>query len=232
MKLLPTLFTLFVSASLGYGQIPKLPAEVTVQTGRLAAVTIESTGGTVKWVMLGATVDSFREYDPDTSKVRLRLIGYEEATVYLVAYSCSHDVPSDPAVCRISFTNNPGPGPGPGPGPTPDPNPTLTWRLQASYDVETDANKKEYVPLVAAIYKNAGPLVDASNTYSDLYGKLSTALHAEGLGVPRGAIPYVWKDVGSYLNEKLGTNPTAKVDVTLAKKVLADIGSSLGRLKR
>lgn len=95
----------------------KLPAEIKVAVGRLAAVSVEHVGSDVRWDV-PPELDVFREYDPDAAKVKLRLIGYVAGKHRIIAVACSKEGKlSEFAVC-IVIVGEPGPKP-PDP-PTPD----------------------------------------------------------------------------------------------------------------
>lgn len=94
-----------------------LPAEITVQPGRLAALTVDTGGAAFSYEVLG-DLDCFREYDPDPGKVRLRLIGYARGRHWLIVAVARKDGPPKVEKCRITVGDVP---PGPDPGPKPDP---------------------------------------------------------------------------------------------------------------
>lgn len=126
-KLTATVFALFLLACSCLAQSVKLPPEVKVDKGRLAAVKIEWDGDDVKWIA-PPELDVFREYDPDPKVVRLRLIGNKNGKFPLHALAAKGGKLSDPATCYIIVGDVP-PDPGPGPKPPdppvpPDPTPS------------------------------------------------------------------------------------------------------------
>lgn len=125
------------------GQEVKLPAEVKVPVGRLAAVTVDWSGDDVKWDA-PADLDCFREYDPDGKRVRLRLIGYAPGKYRLTAVAAKGGRLSDFAVCIITIGEPvppvpPGPvPPGPTPPEPPTPIPTTGLTVLILFDKATE----------------------------------------------------------------------------------------------
>ncbi len=123
MKHLLALAALVLLPLLAHAQSVKLPAEVKVQPGRLASVTIEYDGDDLKWTT-PSELDVFREYDPDAKKIRLRLIGYAQGKYHVHAVACKGGKLSDFATCVI-IIGDPAPTPPTPPNPpdppTPDP---------------------------------------------------------------------------------------------------------------
>jgi virulence-associated protein VagC len=81
-------------------QSVRLPAELKVAPGRLAALTVEWEGEDVRWDV-PADLDVFREYDPDPRKVRLRVIGYSPGAYRIVAVAAKAGKLSDFAACVV-----------------------------------------------------------------------------------------------------------------------------------
>ena len=123
-RLLFTLLCFLAAVSCAAGQTVKLPTEVKVAPGRLAAILVEWDGDDLRWDV-PPELDCFREYDPDPKRVRLRLVGYAPGKYRLLAVSCKAGKLSEFVSCAILVGDAPPPTP-PGPqppGPTP-PGPT------------------------------------------------------------------------------------------------------------
>lgn len=149
-------------------QSVKLPAEVKVATGRMAAVAIDYDGDAIQWDT-PPELDCFREYDPDPKKVRLRFIGYVPGKYRLLAIACKGSKLSDFAACSI-IVGEPGPTPPPVP-PTPIPPApidALLQDVQLEYDRSGDADKRQALDFLAIIFGaakesvNDPAIVDAS----------------------------------------------------------------------
>lgn len=57
---------------------------VTVKVGRLATIPVVIDADEVEYAVLGDAVDAFREFDKDAKKLKIRVIGYEPGTGYVV----------------------------------------------------------------------------------------------------------------------------------------------------
>jgi hypothetical protein len=89
----------------------KMPSEVKIPPGRLASIVIESNGKVTKFGCLSSEVDVFREYDPDPTKIRVRVIAYTPGKYAIFAYTAMGDVPSEPAICWLTVGDPPPPTP-------------------------------------------------------------------------------------------------------------------------
>ncbi len=109
-----------------HAQTITLPAEAKVTVGRSTPLVVTSTGKTTTYDVLG-DADVFREFDPDTSKIRLRVTLYSDSTAWLIVASA--DDKGNVAIAKCKVTSSapvpptPPVPPGPGPGPTPGPGP-------------------------------------------------------------------------------------------------------------
>jgi len=102
--------------------IKMLPAKLELAVGRLGEIVLDSEGDETKYLIVPKDAAAlFREYDPSTKRIRLRLIGYSIGQADLVAFTATAAALSEPYVCHITF-GTPAPLP-PGPGPAPDPAP-------------------------------------------------------------------------------------------------------------
>jgi hypothetical protein len=118
---------LLLFQSVARAQSVTMPAQVTVPAGRLASVQISYDGDDLKFDV-PSSLDSFREYDPDPKKVRLKIIGYPAADnkpyqARIIAVTAKAGKLSDFAVCILTVGDTPTPTPGPTPGPGPEPKP-------------------------------------------------------------------------------------------------------------
>lgn len=107
--------------SLAHAQSVKLPAEVKVAVGRLAAVTVQWEGESCSW-LAPPELDIFREYDPNPKVIRLRLIGYAPGRYQFAAIAAEKGgKQSEFSKCMVIVGDvPPGPTPVP-PGPEPIP---------------------------------------------------------------------------------------------------------------
>lgn len=120
-----SLLTLLLLAGIAHpatGQTVKLPSEVKVAPGRLAAVAVDWDGDDVRWDV-PPELDCFREYDPDPRKVKLRLIGYTPGRFRLLAVAAKGGKLSEFSTCAVVVEGTPPVPPTP-PGPNPPVPPT------------------------------------------------------------------------------------------------------------
>jgi hypothetical protein len=88
-----------------WAQSVTLPASVTVPPGRMATVQMAYEGDDFRY-QVSPNLDSFREYDPDPKKVRLRVIGYPAADGQsyqgqVIAVAAKAGKLSDLGVCTV-----------------------------------------------------------------------------------------------------------------------------------
>lgn len=223
-----------------------IPATVDVMAGRLASVTIESNGD-VRWKMLGDELDSFREYDPDASKIRLRFIAYDTARsrgsrysdplivaqAYLVAYAMKDGKGTEIATCTVTF-RRPEPVPPPVP-PTPPvppvppvPSDPFFSVLQAAWLVESDSAKATQKASLSALYRAAANSLDKYPTMGDWSAAMGAAIRAGGLSVQLKALQ---RAIGDEFNRTLPRDPAAKLDKSLVGGQLTRMATLLEALK-
>jgi hypothetical protein len=105
------------------------PSEITVPVGRLASLPLTVEGGQHEYAVFGADCDAMREYDPDPSKLRLRIIGYSPGQAFVVVSSRKGAKLNPLYVCTVNIGTKPPPGPPPvppdPPGPPPKPPATV-----------------------------------------------------------------------------------------------------------
>lgn len=218
--LLATLAALLL-ATAAPAQVPKVPATLEIAPKKLGRLAIDANGGKVKFVVVGGPVESFREYDPNPDLVVLRIWSDTPAVAYLVAWSAKDSLPSEAAVCTITIGDKPTPGPTPGPA---DP---LTQKLQAAYAAEVGKAKQVELAYLAATCEGLVGVVGQAQTVGELFARFSKALHAEGLGIPQGALPLVMRALGDYVNGQLGTDPAAALDANKAKATFQALAAAL-----
>ncbi len=127
-----------------------------------------------------------------------------------------------------------GPPAPPAPVPPPDPPPPadpLALSLKQAYALDADAGKAGKVAFLAAVFKGAGPLVDASKTNADLLAKIKATIATPGVGLAPSDIVNTRKAAGAYLNGEIGTNANAAVDVAKCKNAFAKLSTALGGIK-
>jgi hypothetical protein len=200
-------------------QQPSMPEKLTCAPNRLTQLVIKTGGAQTRWKIFGGEVASFREYDADPSRIVLQVIGYKEGTAYCLAWSAKGDVPSDGALCVITV-GTPAPVNG-------GPVDALTFSLTSAYKSETDPKKTEYLAYLTALCGGMGAKIDSTSTAGELFAAFSSALHAEGLGIPKGALPLVMRVAGDHLNKAIGLDPAAKFDKNAAKEAFSKLASSL-----
>lgn len=206
-----------------------IPATVDVMAGRLASVTIESNGD-VRWKMLGDELDSFREYDPDATKIRLRFIAYDVAKArgsrysdplivaqaYLVATAVKDGKQTDIASCTVTFRRpEPLPPPVPPVPPTP-PVPTDPFFavLQGAWSQETDAARTIQLAQLASLFRLSGTSTvnDTSlKTSGDFLAVVQRAASAM-LGPPTGSLSKIRAAIATELNGVMPKAPSAPLD--------------------
>lgn len=234
MKHFLSVTLLLLAALPSWAQSVKLPTEVKVPVGRLAAVAVEYDGDDIRWVA-PEQLDCFREYDPDSKKVRLRLIGYAAGQYQFYAVTCKAGKLSDFAACKVTVGDQPPPGPNPPtppvpPGPPADP---LAQSVVAAWASETDAAKVPQVALLAALFRNAAsPNGVVNDPGVKTNAELLAILHkAAGTLIPDAALPKVRRAVADYLNATLGTSAASAVDRAKAGAAFSHIADVLGGLK-
>lgn len=151
-----------------------VPAEVKIAKGDLGDIVIKAADGLkVRWKIVPPYTGVFREYDPDSpATVKLKFLGRDEGTFYLIAWTAKGDTPSEGAVCKIVVGKGTPPAPpkppepkppAPPPPKPPDPKPPappapvdeLAKKLQAAYtaDPALAAVKESQRSLLAALYE-------------------------------------------------------------------------------
>jgi hypothetical protein len=189
----------------------KMPEAIEAQPGRLAAITIESTGTKVVYSVLG-DADAFREYDPDPFKVRIRIISYTPGVCYVVASTALSDTPAM-GFTRVTFagpapTPTPVPvPPGPGPAPTPTPVPG-GFRVLFLTDPNAATSRQALVAL------NSTALRDylTKKCEKDSTGRPAYRFWTKGIDMSKeGAAD--WKQLWSDVSDKVTSYPSVVISV-------------------
>lgn len=192
-------------------QSVKLPAEVKIAPGRLAAVKVEWDGDDVRWDVPEG-LDCFREYDPDPRVVRLRMIGYTPGRYRLLAVAGKGGKLSEFGACVVVVGDAPPPGPGPlppGPGPTPDD--PLYGKLQAAYAADASATKADDARKLAALYRQGAEIAGRADvtTWGHLFTVMADAARTLGVSDKLGAVQSA---LAAELSAKLPTERAKALD--------------------
>lgn len=157
----------------------KLPATLTVPSGKLGKLVAETSAKTVKWVALTPGLST------ETVEGGHVLYFTGPAGVYeLLAYVAVAGEPSDPVRVTVTIGDPPAPVPPPAPPAPPAPIPVdpLRVKLSASYTLAagTAAQKAEWAKDLAALYRAAAKLSNDTTvaTAGALKAKLSAAAGA------------------------------------------------------
>lgn len=150
-----------------FGQNITIEDKVITKAGRMASVTIKSDGKVTNWVAVPAEgVDIFREYDPDPTVIKLRLLSYNNGIFYIVATTTLNDK-LDTKTCQITIGEAPVP-----PTPLPvNPDAQLIKNLKAVYVADSSLAKNVELHALIALYEQGSVFV---NTRPDLktYGQV------------------------------------------------------------
>lgn len=205
-----------------------------VQPDQWIVVTATTNGKHVRWSVAEAglkPLPPFTSVPPKTFAALVPATGYAQS-YHITAITAHKDAISEPVTIEIRVGDAPVP-----PGPTPPPTDPLTQALTTAYAQETDPAKAAQVKFLAAIYAGAPALLTADvTTVGALFTKLSSAIHAPGVGIPQGSLPKITRVVGTALNESQGGDasgvPVANpLQADKAKAAFAKIAAALGGLK-
>lgn len=220
------MLTLFLLAGALQGQVPAIPAAVSVPVGRLSTITIQSPAGPPKYSVVGTANDKFREYDPDPNKVILRIIGYEEGVIYITTWSADKNGATEGAVCVLTIG-----GKSPGPGPTPGPVDPLIKTYQAAYDQENDPLRTSKRQFITAVFEGAGSLLTKANTRIELLDALGAVLHDPTNGIPKGSLPLLMRQIVNTLENEIGKADDTPLDKDRVKATFTRIANALKGVK-
>ncbi len=174
MKRFLSLMVLFLFSGISFGQTVTIEDKVVTQPGRLASVTIKSDGKATSYVVLPSeNLDIFREYDPDPTVIKLRLLSYANGTFYIVANTTLNDkIASKTCVVQVG---DPLVIPDPKKPDNPvNPDAQLLKNLKAVYAADSSLAKNVELHALTALYDQGAVFV---NTRADLktYGQVWTA---------------------------------------------------------
>jgi len=157
---------------LSVAQSISIEDKIEVKAGRMASVTIKSDGKSTSYVALPAeNLDIFREYDPDPSVIKLRLLSYSNGTFYIVASTTLNDK----IVSRICVVTVGVPIPVPiPPDIVPNVDAQIIKNLKAVYAADPSPDKESELEALIALYDQGSVFV---KTRSDLktYGQVWSA---------------------------------------------------------
>lgn len=201
-----------------------LPPELKIEPGRMGAIKVEWEGDDVKWVA-SPSVDVFREFDPDSKIVRLRIIGYERGTAEVLAVACKGGKLSDIAVCRIVV----GATPVPPPGPTPDE--PLAKAIREAFALETGTDRLRQARTLGSIYRAGAETakLERVTTWLQLFEIMRDAAAIEGLA---DKLPKVRAAIAAHLSALLPVDPAAPLtDRAVASRAFLAVALALEALK-
>lgn len=169
MKRFLSLIVLLTTSSICLGQNVAIEDKVVTQTGRLASVTIKSDGKFTSYVVNPSeNLDIFREYDPDPTVIRLRLLSYANGTFYIVAYTTLNDkIATKTCIVQVGEAT-------PDPKKPDPPDAQLLKNLKAVYAADSSVAKNVELHALTALYDQGAVFV---KTRQDLktYGQVWTA---------------------------------------------------------
>lgn len=229
VAILSTLFPVGESA----GAPPALPKELAVPAGRLIPISIPTNGKDCKWVIAGAAVDGFREYDPSPDLIRLRLLRTSKGLAYLIVVNSTEKGITDPVVIPLKESDSPEPNPDPEPEPDPTPTDEFQRAMNAAYAQEASPQKAEQLAVLAEFYRQAGALADRADltTWGALYGSMRAAATSLGL---TGQLPAVQRVIQAKLQSELPSAAAQALDAAgraKAKSVFGTVATYLARVK-
>jgi len=172
-----SLIAILLLQGISFGQTISIEDKVEVKNGRMASVTIKSDGKATNYVALpNDNLDIFREYDPDPTVIKLRLLSYTNGTYYIVANTTLNDkITTKTCVVQVG-------GPAPVPVPPdikpipvpPGPDAQLLKNLKAVYAADSSSDKETELEALIALYEQGSTFV---KTRADLktYGQVWTA---------------------------------------------------------
>ncbi len=224
------LIMLFILTGELFGQTLTIEDKIEVKTGRMASVTIKSDGKTTSYTVVpNENLDIFREYDPDPSVIKLRLLSYTNGTFYIVATTTLNDK-IDTKVCTVTVgLATPVP-------PIPDPPDTqLIRNLKATYGADSSVNKEQELEALIALYDQGSIFV---KTRADLktYGQVWTSFSdvAKTLGCSKKLVAVQQLILNEMTLNGIPTSPSdggTLVDKTKLVPQLQRIANALKQVK-
>lgn len=90
-------------------QTVTMPKDVKVARGQLASIDVSYDGDGFRYVVVGDAGAGFREHVEEAKAVKLRILGYKDGLLYVVAYCAKGTKTSLPAVCVVTVGDGPQP---------------------------------------------------------------------------------------------------------------------------
>ncbi|MGL6096571.1 MAG: hypothetical protein ACRC7O_12340 [Fimbriiglobus sp.] len=191
-----------------------LPSEVAARPGRIATITADTPGKTVRWVL--ASDDADLVSVPPDGKSAL-FCSPKPGRFVLFAWTAGGDVPSDAARCVVVV----------GEPPAPTPADALTADLRAAFAADPGPDKASHLVQLAAVYREAGRFAETADVGAA--GELAARIRtAAGSLLPPDALTAVRKRVAAEIAKHLPDDadkpldsPTRKLAASLFTRIAA-----------
>lgn len=166
-KLFSAIAITLILTPYGFGQSIIIEDKIVTKAGRMASVTIKSDGKATAYTVVPIEgVDIFREYDPDASVIKLRLLSYANGTYYIIASTTLNDKIAT-KICMVQVDPIiPDPK-------KPDINSQLIKNLKAVYAADSSINKSLELKGLTALYEQGAIFVQTRpdlKTYGQVWG--------------------------------------------------------------
>jgi hypothetical protein len=199
---------------------------VTIKVGRLATIPVTVDADDVDYVVLGDALDGFREFDRDAKRLRIRVIGYQPGTGYVVVTAIKGGKLIPLAVVTVKVTGAPVPPPTPPDPPTPPPKPPTPptppvpppadpWvaelRTAFASDVGAAADKSNWKATLSGFFAAMADHAKnpAIRTVGDLLADFAAA---KASLLPDGALAAVRRVCGGHVAEVAPADADAPLD--------------------
>lgn len=182
MQKILSLILIFLLNGISYSQTVVIDEKIVTKAGRMAAVTIKTDGKATNWIVMPPdNIDIFREYDPDPTVIKLRLLSYANGTFYIIANTTLNDKITT-KICTVVIGDPVIPTPI-----NPDnQDAQLIKNMKAVFAADSSVNKVVELEALTALYDQGSVFV---KTRTDLktYGQVwdSFAQVAKTLGCSR-----------------------------------------------
>lgn len=168
MKQFLSLIVILALTGRTYSQSVTIDEKVVTKAGRMASVIIKTDGKSTNWIVLPSEgIDIFREYDPDLSVIKLRLLSYSNGTFFIVANTTLNDkITTKTCTVIVGSPDIP-------PVIVPVDN-QLLRNLKATYGADSSGSKETELEALIALYEQGSVFV---KTRADLktYGQVWSA---------------------------------------------------------
>lgn len=136
-------------------QSVKVPPKLEATANRLSTLNVEWDGDDIKWTYDDKNLAVFREYDPDSKKIVLKVLPYVNNAILPIKFIvCKDKKLSDFVTTEVVVGKAPPVPPPPGPDPPPDPiDDPLTKAYNTALSKETASDKLESVKKLVAVYQ-------------------------------------------------------------------------------